>query len=170
MSELIINGKALVRFTYDYIPSWNEALRAEVAAALKRRGSWIRAVWKGKGESVAQQFMSDCGPTEREHLIQKRAMVIVYVFRATEGEYDVHNVYTKALFDGFTRAKLWRNDDWPSVPIAIFMWRYMEAGDPKGQRFEVEIHELARVVINGEAQILPTGREVKVKHGKRKSN
>jgi hypothetical protein len=161
-----IDGEPLVRFTFDYIPSWNEHLTAEVHAALRRKGPghrWHTATWRMKGRDIALQFMAECGPKDRLFLINPipdesdtRAFLWVKVYRETEHIYDVHNVYLKALLDGFTEASIWPDDDWAYVPYVLCSWVY---GGP--QRFEVEVHQLDMAFHNGVAQVLPSGRRKK---------
>lgn len=150
-----IDGKPLVSFTFEYLPSWNEHLSAEVHAALHRKSRWHTAKWRVEGRDLALRFMSECGPRERRFLVQKPGFVWIKIYRATEHIFDVPNVYSKSIFDGFTDANIWPDDEWAFVPYALNSWCAL---DDKGQRFEIEVHELNAVYWNGAPQVLPLGR------------
>jgi hypothetical protein len=157
-TTISITGEPLVRFIFDYIPSWNEHLTAEVSAALHRRNRWHTAKWRIEGRDMALRFMAECGPRERRFLIQKPGLAWIKIYRATENIYDVPNVYSKAIYDGFTDASIWPDDEWAFVPYALNSWTYLDPEDSLGQRFEIEVHELEAIYINGVAQVLPLGR------------
>jgi Holliday junction resolvase RusA-like endonuclease len=161
MTTLSIEGVPLVSFKFDYIPSQNEHERAERVGS-RRDKRWHTNMWRGLGEKIALEMYK-----AHRHLplplIRKRALVVIKVYRATEGKYDIHNPYVKALLDGFSDAGIWPDDEWAYVPIVTFMWAYMPKDDPEGQRFVIEVHELDRLVLNGVSQVLPSGRKVRAK-------
>lgn len=161
MSSVTIIGEPLAVFTFDFIPSWNQVVNN--ARAHWSKGHKETKEWRTTGFNLAHRFMWTFFGVKklgRKRLVCKRALVVIKVFRGTEGVYDVHNVCFKHLADGFTDAGIWRDDDWASVPMVIFMW----AGNVpfKEQRTEIEIHELDFVVASGHSIPLPAGRVVNV--------
>lgn len=165
MTTIRIDGEALVRFVFDYIPSVNEAIDAARTHWRSKNGRNLNAgifhtkKWRAKGEDLARDFLRAVGKHDRTCLIQRRAFVWVQVYREKEWPtYDVHNVYLKALLDGFTDAGIWPNDDWPNVPDVLFGWQPYGPTEERANTFVVEVHELDAFIINGVAQVLPMGR------------
>lgn len=159
MSSVHIAGEALAIFVFDFIPSWNQVINT--ARKHWRAGHSETKQWRESGYNLAHKYMLRFFPG-RKRLIRKRALVIVKVFRGSEKVYDVHNVCFKHLADGFTDAGVWKDDDWATVPMVIFMWA--ENVPMSHQRVEIEIHELDFVVISGRAMTLPAGRVIDVAH------
>lgn len=172
MANLIIEGQPLASFVFEKIPSWNEVI--EVANKRPRNvKSWKHArgplisftkKWRKAGYEMAHGFMDSMWEMffERPALVETRAMVIVKVFRATTRTYDVHNVYCKAIFDGFSEAGIWRDDNWKFVPWVLYGWVQMTELEESlmGQCFVIEVYELDSVTLDGVAQVLPDYSEV----------
>lgn len=174
MTKISIEGAALVQFIFDYIPSANEAI--DKARSHWSTGHEFTKKWHAQGEDLARDFIRSLGEKQdlRQYVIKARAFVWVRVFRASEWPtYDIHNPYVKPLFDGFTDAGIWQDDDWPSVPQVLFSWqpyderlKLKQGGplinpdiyEPGRNLFVVEIHELESFTYNGVAQVLPSGR------------
>jgi Holliday junction resolvase RusA-like endonuclease len=167
MSELIITGEPILAMTFPLLPSWNDAVRKARGKFGWRSGHAHTKKWERIGKHVAQdqrEFVGRYLPFD--YVVRKRAMVLVKMFRETARVYDVHNLYLKALFDGFTKAMVWPDDSWPYVPWVVQGWCYQSefdlAFETFPQRVEIEIHELTRVVLNDAAQILPVGKELQL--------
>lgn len=168
-TDITLTGKPLAQFYIRGLQSWNEVFG---------KGHWRnkqRAVkrWRNAGESMGLKWRERngykstlvvrrdvkgklLGHTYHPVVAQTRVLVVVRVVRGTEHKYDVHNVFVKALLDGFSDAGLWTDDEWAYVPMVLFTW----AKDVRnmGKHFVVEIHELGRFVVNHAAQTLPEGR------------
>lgn len=166
MTDLIINGEPIMSITFDDVPSWNAVAKMSPKDKMNTTKSW-----RHQGYIFARQFVmrlrKEVGPTANPFLV-KRALLVVKVMTARDGEMDVFNKNVKYLTDGFTDAKVWENDDWVHVPIVIFMWggKDMDIQYKKNAvrhsaitKTIVEVHELGSLSINWEKQILPAGRE-----------
>lgn len=157
MTTIKIDGKPLVVFTFDELPSVNE----EINKARKNKYVSAKSTlqWRVAGARLAGRFMEEMNGSG--YLIQNVALVVVNIYRDKQGKYDVTNPYVKAIMDGFTDAAIWPDDDWANLPMVIFRWRHADDGEEEGQRFEVEVHELDGVIQNGVTQVLPQGRFTK---------
>jgi hypothetical protein len=173
MSTLTLDGKPLAQFHIRGLQSWNEVFG---------KGHWrnkqrVVKRWRAIGERLGLRLRAQKGmPSRRVEIrsasgknigrltghthfpivAQTRVLVLVKVVLGTERRYDVHNVFVKALFDGFSDAGLWVDDEWTYVPSVLFTWA--EDVGQRGKHFVIEIHELDRYVVNGVAQLLPEGR------------
>jgi hypothetical protein len=173
MSVLTLTGKPLARFYIRGLQSWNEVFgkghwRNKQRVVKRWRGlgeklglrmraqRGIASKWVGIYSSTGKHVGRLIGHTHLPIVAQRRALVVVKVVRGTEHKYDVHNVFVKALFDGFSDAGLWIDDEWVYVPTVLFTWAADTEG--RGQHFVVEVHELDRFLVNGVAQFLPDGR------------
>lgn len=158
MASLIIQGKPLASFEFEHLPSWNDA----IAAARGRGGHWSGSKhtkkWRAIGHQMASEFLASAWTQVlgRPVLIEQRAMVVVKVFRPTDRTYDVHNVYTKAVFDGFSDAGIWRDDSWKWLPWVVYGYVEQDELDMMfvGKAFVIEVYELERVILNGVEQTL----------------
>lgn len=159
MSSITIMGQPKAVFIFDFIPSWNQVINT--ARAHWSRGHNQTKEWRATGYNLAHKYMRRFFPG-RKRLIKRTALVIVKVFRGSERVYDIHNVCLKHLADGFTDAGVWKDDDWATVPMVIFMWA--ENVPMIHQRVEIEIHELDYVYMNGRAMSLPMGRIIDIDH------
>jgi Holliday junction resolvase RusA-like endonuclease len=157
MSSVVIEGQPLAIFVFDFVPSWNQVIN--VARAHWSKGHGQTKTWRESGYNLAHKYMTRFFPG-RKRLIKQRALVIVKVFRGSEKVYDIHNVCLKHLADGFTDAGIWKDDDWATVPMVIFMWA--ENVPMSEQRIEIEIHELSYVTISGKMMRLPAGRIIDI--------
>jgi hypothetical protein len=145
MTDLIIRGKPLARFTFDYLPSWNEALDKARGKGGWRSGKAHTELWRNIGYELGQGFMREFRPYE-DYLIKTQGLVVVKAFRAyikSPRRYDSHNTYVKAVLDGFSDACIWVDDDIGHVPWVLFGGSYVKGGE---QYFEVDVHELGRVL------------------------
>lgn len=174
MASLTIEGNPLVTFQTQ-LDSWNEAIEMANKRPYRVK-SWAHArapfnaytqAWREHGEYMAKEFLEKaCWDLlfTQPYLIRKRAMVIVKVARATERTYDVHNAYVKAVFDGFSDAGIWKDDNWKYVPWVLYGWVHMsnidEAFVTGDNVFLIELYELDRVTISGVPYILPNFMEV----------
>lgn len=169
MSTLSLDGKPLAQFYIRDLQSWNEVFGK---GHWSRKGRVVRR-WRSKGYAMALRWrVKNHLPSVQVNrvkdnkvvssylepiAIKTRVLVVVKVVRGTERRYDVHNVFVKALLDGFNDAGLWVDDEWAYVPTVLFTWAADTQG--RGQHFVIEIHELDKYTVNGMAQILPEGRE-----------
>jgi hypothetical protein len=161
MSSLHIEGQAKAVFVFDFVPSWNEVIdKARTHWAV---GHTMTKRWRAEGYTLAVEFMRAFFP-QAQYLIDECALIVVKVYRPDENLYDVHNVCIKAIGDGFTEGRIWRDDEWASVPLCLFAWADY---DGQGVRTEIEIHELEAYTIDGVGQVLPRGRVFEMK-GKKK--
>jgi hypothetical protein len=150
-TDLHITGEALAEFTFDGLPSWNVVMRKH-----RMQQSSMTKALRLEGKTLAQNFMRKFYPG-REYLIEKRALVVVRVQPPHEGVMDTYNVDIKDVCDGFTDAMVWPDDEWAWLPVTVFMWDGI--GNREESRTVIEVHELGRLVVNGEARPLPRGRE-----------
>lgn len=90
-----------------------------------------------------------------------RAMALIKVYTPHEGPMDIHNVHVKPLFDGFSSAGLWVDDEWAFLPLVLTIWTGNWAA-PKGLNKRVktviEVHELESITYNNMFMTLPKGR------------
>jgi hypothetical protein len=164
MTTIIIQGQPLASFEYDYIPSWNEVIswanqrpkRAYTRQQQLAIYSSRKNQWKHEGQEIAESFMGQYHPY-RDYLIECRAFVLLKVIRLDERSYDVHNVWLKAIFDGFTNANIWPDDEWPNVPTVMATW-WPNVDNYVAHTFIIEIHELEAFTYNGLSVGLPAGR------------
>jgi Holliday junction resolvase RusA-like endonuclease len=165
MTTLRTDGKPLATFVFWHVPSWNDVI-AWANQRPRRVKSHAQAryilnshiqEWREKAHKMGLLFKLR-NPVCGTYLIANRALVVVRVIRGTERKYDVHNVWTKAIFDGFSDAGLWPDDEWANVPTVVYTWAFDTKG--WGQRVEIEIHELDSLLVNGVSQTLPLERIV----------
>lgn len=179
MTDITILGRPVARFRFRSLQSWNEIF----GGGHWRRGQGASKRWRKLGEEMGLKWRAAKGLESKrveiwstngkhpKHLghtyeptaIQTRILIVVKVIRGTERRYDIHNVFVKALFDGFSDAGLWYDDEWAYVPMVLFTWATDTQG--RGKHFLIEIHELNRFEVNGVAQQLPTG---EMRHGEKR--
>lgn len=148
MTTLKILGQPVLVLTFPFLPSWNTAIG-------KARAHWSKGKahtddLKDEGHTVCRSSLNKLFPGWRRPFFKpdERVLVVCKIWRRDDTTYDVHNLYTKALFDGFTSAGLWADDDWSSVPVVVYMFAGV---DPQNPRVEIELHQLAyREVITDE--------------------
>jgi len=153
-TNITIEGIPLAVFSLDDIPSVNEIPSHLMARRRYNKG------WREIGYVLGLSYMNRFVKGRDNYLIQGRGLVVVKCYRDLDsnrgGRFDTHNAYVKPLLDGFTDARIWKDDEAAHLPVVIFTWAY----SPSGKKdFEVEIHELGQLVINGKQQVLPRGRE-----------
>lgn len=169
-TDLRIIGKPAALFRFWYLPSWNEVF----GRGHWRKGQKFTKLWRKKAERMALRWREqnrfpvekvfyrydkkgrEIGYQAQPVVFTGRSLVVVRVVRGTERRYDVHNVFCKAVFDGFSDAGLWIDDEWPYVPTVLLTWAHDYTN--KGQRFDIEIHRMGEMYVNGKALILPDGR------------
>jgi hypothetical protein len=164
MAELIIKGGPIAVFEFDYIPSWNEAIDAARGRGWKR-GRGHTKKWRRIGEKLAQDWQSWAMLEVPRQFLVNRALVIVKSFRPTDNLFDVHNVYTKAVFDGFSDANIWRDDNYRHVPWVLYGFMPQDEIEMAimGKAFTIEIYTLDRVLLDGVDRTPP---EWRVDYGK----
>lgn len=92
----------------------------------------------------------------------KRALVVVNVFPPYEEIMDIHNVWVKAVLDGFSDAEVWSDDEWAFVPLVLFAWAGIGEQKPrqhKIRRTRIDVYELDAYIVGGQRQTLPRGRK-----------
>lgn len=91
----------------------------------------------------------------------KRALVVVNCWPPFEEISDIHNIYIKALLDGFTEAELYPDDEWAFMPLLMYRWAGIGTQKPrqhKTRRTVLDVYELDALIINEKRQRLPLGR------------
>lgn len=155
-TTLTIEGQPLAVFTFPWgdVESWNDLV-------YMHRMSYRRHAEEQKemGQALALAFMNQLFKARRTqvYLVENMALIVIKIYLKSDGKvYDVTNPSFKSILDGFTDSRIWPDDEWAFVPLALFAWGGIDEESP---RFEVEVHKLAGFVINGQAQRLPMGRE-----------
>ena len=128
----------------------------------------IAAKFRRQGRELARDFMFWSDVELSGRFLVGRALIVVKVLPPREEVSDIPNVCLKHILDGFKDAAIYEDDEWAFVPLVVIMWagidtdvqwRKTKTGRRANKRRTIfEIHELAALVINGESQILPTGR------------
>lgn len=118
------------------------------------------AEWRHEAKYKALDYMLEHSLYDTP-IIKGRAFVMVNVYPPFEEVSDIHNVYTKALLDGFTDAGVYVDDEWAWMPLFAYRWAGLGNNVPgrfKGRQTRLDIYELGDLIINGEGQRLPKGR------------
>ncbi len=150
-TQVTIAGSPIVSFEFEGLPSVNTHYNKHF-----RPRSIDTAEWRYEAREKALDWIGF-----REGPIIQRGLVIVKVWPPSEGIMDIHNVHVKPLFDGFSDAKLWVDDEWAFLPLVMTMFAGIgnyTAGQYAKRRTVLEIHELRLVNDNGVFAKLPKGR------------
>jgi crossover junction endodeoxyribonuclease RusA len=151
-ARVTIHGTPIATFTFIGLPSVNTHYGLHFRPKAVRTAEW-RYEAREKALALIQNRGWEEGP-----LIKHRALVVVNVYPPYEEISDTHNVYVKALLDGFTDAGIWVDDEWAWVPLVLFAFGGLGTG-PKTERMTlIEIYELKEFHYRGIRQILPKGR------------
>jgi crossover junction endodeoxyribonuclease RusA len=147
-----VHGTPVATFEFVGLPSVNTHYGLHF-----RPKSVATAEWRYEGKMKALKLTRNRG-WEEGPLIERRALVVVTVFPPYEEISDIHNVYVKAVLDGFTDAGIWADDEWASVPLVIFAFGGLGTGGKKERRTVIEIYELKEFHYHGSKRLLPKGR------------
>ena len=150
-TRITIAGEPVVSFEFEGLPSVN----THYGKHFRARGI-DTAEWRYEAKYKALDFIK-----KRQTPVIQRGLVIVKVWPPHEGIMDIHNVHVKPLFDGFTDAGLWVDDEWAFVPMVTTLWAGLGDYKPreyKKRRTVLEIHELVHINYNGVYLNLPKGR------------
>jgi hypothetical protein len=146
-----ITGQPVLEFDVENLDSWNRLL-----------GRWQYAKHKKEFLKLGQDFGEGMkgllDEWQQDLVMVDRALILVKVYPPRETEVsDIHNICIKAFLDGLRDAKIFIDDEWAYIPLVIYMWAGIH---PEGRRITtIEVHELGGVIINGEAQLMPCGRQ-----------
>lgn len=152
-TQLTIAGDPIASFEFLGLPSIN----THYGKHFRPRGIATNE-WRLEAKEEALWFLWD---KDINFPLVNRALVIVKVWVPHEGIMDVHNVYIKALLDGFTDAVVFTDDEWAFVPVVMYLWAGVGKFGPrqyKLRRTVLEIHELRLINYNGIYLELPKGR------------
>lgn len=111
-----ITGKPTASFTFFDLLSWNRLLNMH----FRSKGGAIAKMNK-YGYDMAIELQNEMDTSFGTFLVN-RAFVLVKVIPPKEEISDIHNVCLKAIFDGFTSADIWADDEWAHVPFVGIMW------------------------------------------------
>ena len=151
ITDLIVDGKALIKLEFLDLPSRNKNYGHYL-----KKAKWTASIREEafvKAREAMQEF--DWFDTESQFPL-KRALVIVDVYTPFQNSMDVHNVDVKAVLDGLTDAGVWTDDEWAFIPIVIFRWA--GSNPSRNRKAVIQIHALNSLTIDDEPQILPAGR------------
>lgn len=154
VTHIQIIGSPVVSFEFKGLPSVNTHYNKHFRA----RGI-DTAEWRYEAKEKALAFIKK---QKRAIPVINRGLVVVKVWPPHEGIMDIHNVLLKPLFDGFTAAGLWIDDEWVFLPLVMTLWAGVGNYKPreyKERRTVLDIHELASICENDEFLSLPKGRK-----------
>lgn len=163
---LEIKGEPRVALTFYDLPSRNK-----IPSKRRAKGAYVKK-WNLYAQQVVAEFKRDLPEKYKRQLMFGRAFVHVRIYTPRQTIMDIHNKDTKPMYDGFTKQKVWKDDEWTFVPLVLCSWAGNDENPEveikrnkkgkeqarKKQRTVVEIHELEAFIINGERQPLPLGR------------
>lgn len=150
-TRITIVGDPVASFEFHGLPSVN----THYGKHFRPRGI-DTAEWRYEAKQKALDFVG-----WQDTPVIKRGLVIIKVWPPHEGIMDIHNVHVKPLFDGFTDAGLWIDDEWAFVPTVMTQWAGIGEYGPrqyKLRRTVIEVHELVHINYNGVYLNLPKGR------------
>jgi hypothetical protein len=155
-TRLTIEGQARAVFSFPWtdLKSWNDLVYLHKFAYLRFAQAQTQM-----GAELALAFMNQVFKARRTqvYLVEHKALVVVKIYLTNDGKvFDVTNPCIKHIQDGFTQQRIFPDDEWAFLPVTVFMFAGFDKANP---RFEIEIHQLETLVINGKAQALPLGRE-----------
>lgn len=152
LTQLKLTGKPKLSIEFIGLPSINTFYGMH---------RWAKATataeWKYEAREKAYEhtlFLDD--------FLFKRALVVVNFYPPYEEISDVHNVYIKALLDGFTDAEVWSDDEWAFVPLVLYAWAGIGEQKPrehKRRMTRLDVYELHSYWVQGQQQVLPKGRK-----------
>lgn len=168
-----IDGKPKMALTFFDLITWNRFSnlhhKSKMGVAAKARAEGMNLAW------AFQERMNKNWDWFDDKVMVDRVLLIIKVYPPpTEERSDTHNVCIKNTIDGFSDAKVWEDDEWAYVPLTMFMWAGIDT-DPQykkkrarrgkirriapSRRTVIEVHRLDALIINGQGQTLPAGRE-----------
>lgn len=128
--KTIAAGTPVATITFPFLPSWN------VIVATARGNRYAAAsettTWRTLGKVAANKLVRP---------LPNQCALVVRSWRKNHQRYDIHNLSTKAVLDGFTDAKIWEDDDVRHVPVVIFSHEGVDKNNP---RVEIEIYDLEK--------------------------
>lgn len=161
ISKLQIQGHPVASFEFIGLPSVNTHYGLNRWTKATRTAEWRYearvSVLTYRGLEDDDLFLAQMVP-----IIQKRALVVVWVFPPYEEISDIHNIYIKAVLDGFSDAGLWQDDEWASVPLVLYAFGGIGEQKPRTQKKRLtrfDIYEIGMFTVRDKIHNLPRGRK-----------
>ena len=152
-----VTGELRMSLEFEGLPSVNTHYNQHYRAQRTRN-----AEWRYEARRKAEQFIG----FNSTPLIEHRALVVVNVRPPYEEVSDIHNIYIKPILDGFSDAGVWIDDEWAWVPMVVYQWDGIGTQGVRNHKRRVtriDVYELHDLQKNGEAFLLPRGRERVIK-------
>lgn len=153
MAKLTITGSPALSIDFVGLPSVNTHYGQHRWAKAQHTAEWRLEA----REKAYEHTMWNFDPLVR------RALVVMNVYPPYEEISDIHNVWVKAILDGFTDAEVWVDDEWAFVPLVLWAWAGISeerhANGRKAKLTRIDVYELDKYIVNGDQQVLPAGRK-----------
>jgi hypothetical protein len=117
MTNVEITGEPVATFEFFDLITWNVFSNKHY----KSKGN-IAKKFRLMGHNLATEFKLGLDMWEWDLPLVNRALVVIRVLPPKEEISDIHNVCVKHIFDGFSDAGIWADDEWAHLPLVITVW------------------------------------------------